>query len=98
MHARVARFEGASTEGLEQAAAEIRREAGEGGPPEGVPATEAILLTDSDNGRAMAIMLFETEEDYRRGDETLNSMSPPGGSMGQRVSVEKYEVAVRAEA
>jgi hypothetical protein len=98
MYARVARFEGASAEGLEQTAAEIRKEAGEGGPPEGVPAKEAILLTDSENGRGVAIMLFETEEDYRQGDETLNSMSPPGDGMGRRVSVEKYEVAVRAEA
>jgi hypothetical protein len=96
MYARVARFEGASAEGLDEAAAEIRKEAGEGGAPEGVPAKEAILLTDSDGGRAMAIMLFETEEDYRQGDETLNTMTPPGDAMGRRISVEKYEVAVRA--
>ena len=41
----------------------------------------------------MAISLFETEEDLRRGDETLNAMSPPGDGMGRRTSVEIYEVA-----
>lgn len=46
----------------------------------------------------MAISLFETEEDYRQGDETLNAMSPPGEGMGRRVAVEKYEVAVQLEA
>ena len=34
-----------------------------------------------------------TEEDLRKGDETLNAMSPPGDGMGQRTSVEMYEVA-----
>jgi hypothetical protein len=57
-----------------------------------------MLLTDAANGRSMGIILFETEEDYRQGDETMNQMDPPGGGMGQRVSVEKYEVAVEAEA
>ena len=50
------------------------------------------------NGRTMAIALFETEDDYRQGDETLNSMSPPGGGMGQRVGVDQYKVEVHVEA
>jgi hypothetical protein len=45
----------------------------------------------------MAITLFETEDDYRQGDETRNSMSPPGEGMGQRVGVDKYEVAIELE-
>jgi hypothetical protein len=55
-------------------------------------------LHDTGAGKALAIMLFETEEDYRQGDETLSAMSPPGGGMGERVAVEKYEVAVQLEA
>ena len=47
----------------------------------------------NDGGRSMAISLFETEEDLRKGDETLNAMSPPGEGMGRRTSVEMYEVA-----
>jgi hypothetical protein len=64
------------------------------GPPEGVPAKGFLLLTDPDNGRSMFIGLFETEEDRRKGDETLNQMTPPGGGMGERGPVEMYEVAV----
>ena len=40
------------------------------------------------------ILFFETEDDYRRGDEALNAM-PAGDTPGQRTSVAKYEVAVR---
>ena len=97
MFARVARWEGAEAETLESSAAEIRAQSDEG-PPPGVPAKQFLLLHDAAAGKAVAIMLFETEEDYRQGDETLNSMSPPGGGMGQRVSVEKFEVAVQLEA
>lgn len=97
MYARVARWEGADAAALEQSAEEIRRDAAQG-PPENVPAKGLLLLQDPENGRAMAIALFETEDDYRLGDETLNSMSPPGEGMGQRVGVEKYEVAVQLEA
>lgn len=63
-----------------------------------MPAKEFLLLHDTAAGKSIAITLFESEEDYRQGDETLNSMSPPGEGMGQRVSVEKFELAVRVEA
>lgn len=96
IYARVARWEGADAEVLEQTAAQIRADA-ESGPPEGVPAKGLLLLNDTEGGQAMAISLFETEEDYRQGDETLNA-SPPGEGMGRRVAVEKYEVAVQLEA
>lgn len=99
MYARVVRFEGADATALEDTAARIRSE-GEaaGGPPEGVPAKGLLILQDTAGGKALAISFFESEDDYRQGDETLNSMSPPGDGMGQRVAVDKYEVAVRFEA
>lgn len=97
MYARVARWEGAEVEALKQSAAEIRADS-ESGPPEGLPAKRLLLLQDLEGGRAMAITLFETEEDYRQGDATLNSMSPPGDGMGTRVGVDKYEVALELEA
>jgi hypothetical protein len=94
--ARVARWEGAEAATLEASAAEIRSQS-DAGPPPGVPAKRFLLLHDTAAGKAVAITLFETEEAYREGDETLNSMSPPGGGMGERVSVEKFEVAVQLE-
>lgn len=99
MYARVAQWEGADAKALEDSAAEIRSQAETaGGPPPGVPAKEFLLLHDTAAGKAIAITLFESEEDYRQGDETLNSMSPPGEGMGRRISVEKLELAVRVEA
>ena len=93
MYARVARFEGGDAEAIRQMAQEMNSRA-ESGPPEGVPATGFTLLIDPDHGRGLAISLFETEEDLRKGDETLNSMSPPGDGMGERASVDTYEVGV----
>jgi hypothetical protein len=98
MYARAARWENADAKSLEESAAEIRSRSESEGPPPGVPAKEFLLLHDTAAGKAVAITLFESEEDYRQGDETLDSMSPPGEGMGTRISVEKYELAVHFEA
>lgn len=92
MYARVARFEGGEADAIRAAAEEIDRRAATG-PPEGVPGVGFTLLIDPENGRAMGIGLFASEEDMRKGDEVLNSMDPPGDGMGRRAAVEFYEVA-----
>jgi hypothetical protein len=97
MYARVATFTGGDGA---KAAAEIRaQEEAQGGPPPGLPAKKLLILNDASSQKAMAIAFFETEDDYRQGDATLNSMSPPGGenSMGERSSVEKFEVVLELE-
>ena len=91
MYARVAKWEGGSADAIRESIAQIQRDASSG-PPEGVPSTGFTFLADADAGRVLAIGLFETEEDLRKGHETLEQMSPPV-SMGERVSVETYEVA-----
>ena len=93
MYARVAKWEGAEADAIRTTAAEISSQAGSG-PPEGVPAKGFLLLIDPDNGRTIAVSLYETEDDLRKGNETLNSMTPPQDGMGQRQAVEMYEVAV----
>jgi hypothetical protein len=93
MYARVARWEGGDAEAIRRNAEQISSQAASG-PPEGVPGKGFLLLIDPDNGRGLAVGLFETEEDLRKGDEVLNSMNPPEDGMGRRVSVETYEVAV----
>ena len=93
MYARVTKWEGGEGERIRKAASEINSRAASG-PPEGVPARGFLLLTDPDNGRTLAVSLFESEDDYRQGDETLNEMSPPGDGFGERASVGKYEVVV----
>jgi hypothetical protein len=91
MYARVARWEGGDPEAIRKTAEEITSR-GDTGPPEGVPSKGFTLLIDPDGGRALAIGLFETEEDYAKGDETLNAMDPPGPGMGTRGAVEKWQV------
>ncbi len=97
MLARVVTWEGGDAEAMAKSAAEINEQAGDG-PPPGVPAKEFLLLQDTANGKALAIITFENEDDYRQGDEALDAMSPPGEGMGQRVSVEKFEIAARFQA
>lgn len=93
MYARVATWEGGEADGIRRAADGIKSRA-DSGPPEGVPSVGFTLLIDPDKGRALAVGLFETEEDLRKGDETLNSMDPPDEGMGRRASVDVYEVAL----
>ena len=93
MYARVARWEGGDAEAMRRSAEQINSQASSG-PPEGVPATGFLLLIDPDNGRGCAISLYASEEDMRKGDETLDQMSPPDEGLGRRTSVEMYEVAV----
>jgi hypothetical protein len=97
MYARVVRFEGGDGDAIRRSAEDIASQAASG-PPEGVPAKGFLLLIDPDNARTLAVALFETEEDRRAGDETLNAMSPPGEGLGKRAAVEMYEVAVDVRA
>ena len=92
MYARVARWEGAEGEALRRSAEQINAQAASG-PPEGVPAKGFLMLIDPGSGRSLAVALFETEDDLRKGDETLNAMTPSGDDVGNRTSVETYEVA-----
>jgi hypothetical protein len=91
--ARVVSFEGVSQDRMEQ----LSRELSEGERPDEVPATEFILLHDPDAERSLAIVFFENEDDYRRGHEALDAM-PAGETPGQRVDVQKYNVAGRMTA
>ena len=69
----------------------------EGERPEGLPATEVIVLHDPEEEKSLAIVFFETDDDYRRGDEVLSAM-PAGDTPGRRTSVTRYDVAVRMTA
>ena len=97
MYARIARFTGADADAIEQNVATIRERA-ESGPPEGVPAVGFRFCVDKANGTVVAISFFETEEDMRKGDQTLSEMSPPSGEMGTRSSVDLCSVEISAEA
>jgi hypothetical protein len=88
--ARVVSFEGVSAERMQQ----LTREMQEGDRPEDVPATEIIMLHDPEGERSLAILFFDSEDDYRRGHEVLDAM-PAEDTPGRRSSVTKYDVAGR---
>ncbi len=90
MLARVVSFEGVNKDRME----EMKGEMESGQPPEGLDAKEVIVLHDADADRALAIVFFETEDAYQRGDEILDAM-PAGDTPGQRTGVTKYDVAMR---
>jgi hypothetical protein len=91
--ARVVSFDGVSKDRID----EMQREMREGDRPEDIPATEVVVLHDPEAENSLVILFFETEDDYRRGDEALNAM-PAGETPGRRASVTKYDVAVRMTA
>jgi hypothetical protein len=55
-----------------------------------------LMLVDRKSGQGAAVSFCETEDDLRKVDEFMNSLSPPSGS-GTRSSVELYEVAVDSD-
>jgi hypothetical protein len=91
--ARVVTFEGVSKDRME----EMDREMREGERPEGLPATEIVVLHDPDAEKSLVIVFFETEDDYTQGDAVLSAM-PGDETLGRRTSVTKYNVATRMTA
>ena len=91
MHARVASFN--LGEGVDQTVDQIRSDVESGNRPPGLEdAKGMMMLVDRASGKSMGIVMFETEEALKRGDDALNAMSPGGG--GSRSSVEFYEMPV----
>jgi len=88
--ARVVTFEGVDANRM----AEVKREMEGQERPEGIPATEIIILHDAEGEKSVAIVFFDNEDDYRAGDAALNAM-PAGDTPGSRTSVAKYEVPIR---
>lgn len=105
MYVRIARFEGGDVARLDEQIAEMKSQidgARSGGLPADAPAalqtlaetaTRFVELVDRKTGTAMGMTFCETEDDMRRADEALDSMSPDEGG-GRRTSVEIYEVAL----
>ena len=91
--ARVVTFDGVSKDRMQ----EMQREMEGGEPPEGMPSSELLVLHDGDADQSVVVIIFDNEDDYRKGDEILSAM-PAGDTPGQRTSVKKYDVAMRMKA
>jgi len=88
--ARVVTFEGVPAERIEK----LREDVSSGEQPEGLNATEMLILHDAGTEKSIAIVFFDNEDDYRSGDAVLNAMDT-GDTPGTRTSVSKYDVAIR---
>jgi hypothetical protein len=88
--ARVVSFEGVDENRIQR----LKQEIETGEPPVEIPATEMMILHDAEGQKSLAIVFFETEDDYAKGDAALNAM-PAGDTPGHRTSVSRYNVALR---
>jgi hypothetical protein len=108
MFVRMAKFEGANPETRDERMTRLRESieaVKSGNPPEEVPSEAAEVLrssidrvlglVDRDGNEANAVFC-RTEEDLRRVDEILNSMSPGEGD-GRRTELSHYEVLLEVE-
>jgi hypothetical protein len=88
--ARVVSFEGIDSDRI----ATMKTEIESGEKPEGLPATEMMILHNPESDSALAIVFFDNEDDYQTGDAFLSAM-PSSDTPGRRTSVAKHDVAVR---
>jgi lipopolysaccharide biosynthesis protein len=102
MYARLARFEGADPQALEQELQQMGEQIRSQTTPSEMSQEEAetlravkrvLVLADREKGSTAMIAFCDTEEDIRRIDEMFNQMSP-GDQGGKRQSVDLYEVAI----
>ena len=103
MHVRIARFEGVDVGSIDAEVEEMRRQMTSGELPADAPAelqtlmetvSRFVQLVDRDKGVTLGLSFSKSEDDMRRADEALNTMSPPSDSMGSRTGVEIYEVVL----
>jgi hypothetical protein len=91
-YARVVRFTDVDPAKIE----EIRARA-ETGPPEGVDSTGFKVVHDTDQGTAVFIGFFESEEKLKAAAKVLEAMDA-SDTPGTRASADSGEVAVEADA
>lgn len=106
MYVRIARFEGGDPAKIDAEVAEMKQQidgARAGGLPDDAPEGVRVLtetvsrfveLVDRQTGVSLGLTFCASEEDMRRADEALNSMSPPEDSGSRRTGVEIYEVVL----
>jgi hypothetical protein len=88
--ARVVSFEGVDRERMD----ELHRRMSEGGPPEGFPPSEAVVLHDAAANRALVMFFLANDDDYAKADDILNAM-PTEETLGRRADVVRYDVVYR---
>jgi hypothetical protein len=94
MYARVVRFTDVSPERIEAIAARVEES---DGPPPGVDSIGFRMFFDEDQGTAVFVGLFETEEKMREGGRMLAEMDS-ADTPGTRASIDNCEVKIERDA
>jgi hypothetical protein len=94
MHVRVVRFTGVTRDRIDALRARVEEA---GGPPPGVRTTALTVLFDEDQGTAVVLQHFDTEEDLIEGGRVFSAMEP-GETPGTRASVDNCETAIDVQA
>jgi hypothetical protein len=94
MHARVVRFTDVTPEHID---AVVRRVEESDGPPPGVESSAMKLLYDADQGTAIFIGLFDTEQQMRAADAVFQQMDA-SETPGTRASIDQCEVKIERSA
>jgi hypothetical protein len=88
VHIRVVRFTDVDTERAEKLISEI--DASEG-PPPGIKATGLQMLLDKDQGTAVVLQFFDSEDDMRDSEQAFDAMDA-SETPGTRASIDRGEV------
>jgi hypothetical protein len=93
MHARVVRFTGVDPDRIAKITAQVEESEG---PPPGVDSTGFQLLVDEEQGTAIFVGFFETEQKMREASAVFEQMDP-SDTPGTRASVDLCEVKAEAD-
>ena len=85
-YVRAVRFTDVSRERVEELRARVEAEGG--GPPEGVNATGLQVLLDEEQGTALVLQHFASEQDMKEGEAVFAAMDP-SDTPGTRASVDR---------
>ena len=91
MYGRVVRFTDVTSERISEIVARIE---GSDGPPPGVDASGVELFFDQDQGTAVFVAYFDSEEKLRMADEALAGMDA-SDTPGTRASIDRCEIKVQ---
>jgi hypothetical protein len=88
VHTRVVRFTEVDPDRIEQLISEIDEATG---PPDGIKTTGLQMVVDSDQRTAVVLQFFDSAEDLRDSEATLDGMDP-SGTPGTRASIDRGEL------
>lgn len=94
MHARVVRFTDVTPEQISNMVSRVEES---DGPPPGVDSSAMKLLFDADQGTAVFIGFFDTEQQMRDADSVLRDMDA-SDTPGTRASIDQCEVKIERSA